>query len=102
MECATTRVGPDNEVITQPKRQFLTQEEAIKHCKYMNSLPDRQSKIAPYKCTTCYKFHVGRNGKQIKEKEKLNKKQLKEFLHPKDYKPPRFFTGFKVVGKIDL
>lgn len=102
MECTTTRISPDNETIIQPKRQFLTQEEAIKHCKYMNSLPERTFKITPYKCSVCYKFHVGRNGNVIKEKEKLNKTELKNFLHPTKYKPKPIMTEIRIIGKINL
>jgi hypothetical protein len=90
MECTTKYVDRINgELIDKPKRKFETLEAAIKHCKQVNSLDDRKFKVVSYKCHVCHKFHVGRNGTDIKPKEKL---KFKEALKPK----------FKIIGKIDL
>jgi len=88
MDCTTKFVDRVNgQLIDKPKRAFDTNEQAISHAKMVNALPDRKFKVVAYKCKTCFKFHVGRNGNNItdKEKDKWNK--------PK---------GFTIVGKIDL
>lgn len=89
MECTTKRLDKDGVLIEKPKKQFSTLEHAIRHCKEENVRDDRTEKVAPYKCKICCKYHVGRNGSIIKEKER---EKLKKELEPK----------FKIVGKIDL
>jgi hypothetical protein len=42
----------------------------------VNALPDRKFKVVAYKCKTCYKFHVGRNGNTITDKEKQKWKSI--------------------------
>jgi transposase-like protein len=49
-------------------------------------LPDRKFKVVAYKCKSCHKFHVGRNGNTISDKEK------------EKWKP----KGFTIIGKINL
>lgn len=88
MGCTTKHVDRvTGQLIDKPKKAFATNEQAIAHAKSVNVLPDRKFKVVAYKCGTCYKFHVGRNGNEIssKEKEKWTKK-----------------VEFKIVGKIDL
>jgi hypothetical protein len=88
MECSTKRIDKDGNLIEKPKKQFNTLDAAIKHCKEENVRDDRTEKVAPYKCTVCCKYHVGRNGSIIKEKEKI---KLRKELEPR----------LKIVGKID-
>ena len=88
MEC-TTKKTHDGIVIEKPKRQYNTLEDAITRCRRDNVREERTEKVAPYKCKTCCKYHVGRNGSLITEKEK---EKLKKLLEPK----------FTIVGKIDL
>lgn len=88
MDCTTKHVNRVTGLLEdKPKRAFATNELAIAHAKQVNSLPDRKFKVVAYKCGTCHKFHVGRNGNEIsnKEKQKWTKK-----------------VEFKIVGKIDL
>lgn len=88
MECTTKYVDRVNgQLIDKPKKAFDTLEQAISHCKVMNALPERKFKIVSYKCKSCHKFHVGRNGNEISAKEKI------KLTKPK---------GFTIVGKIDL
>ena len=92
MECTTTRIDEfSGESVQKEKRKFDTLELAISHCKKMNILPDRIAKIVSYKCNTCHKFHVGRNGNEIKDKERAKNTQKKND-----------FRGFKFLGSIDL
>lgn len=88
MDCTTKIVSRINgQLIDKPKKAFETNELAIAHAKRVNALPDRKFKVVAYKCKTCYKFHVGRNGNEISSKEK------EKWARP---------NGFKIVGKIDL
>lgn len=87
MECSTKIVSRINgELIDKPKKPFDTLEQAIKHAKSVNSLPDRKFKVVAYKCKSCHKFHVGKNGNTISDKEK------------EKWKP----KGFTIIGKINL
>jgi len=89
MECTTIRKDVNGLEFEKPKAKFDTLEKAITHCQKENVREERTEKVAPYKCKTCCKYHVGRNGSLITEKEK---EKLKKLLEPK----------FTVVGKIDL
>lgn len=87
MECTTQIVDRTNgQLVDKPKRPFNDLEAAIRHAKSVNALPDRKFKVVAYKCKCCYKFHVGRNGNTITNKEK------------EKWKP----QGFKIIGKINL
>ena len=88
MECTTKYVNRETGILEDvPKKAFDTLEKAISHCKMINSLPDRKFKIVSYKCKCCYKFHTGRNGNNISNKEK------EKWSKPK---------GFTIVSKIIL
>lgn len=91
MECTTKHINPNTQLLEdKPKKQYPTNEAAIKACKSVNALPNRINKVVPYKCPICFKFHIGRNGKP------LTKKYLEKITKSRE------FTGFKIVGKIDL
>lgn len=71
MECQTLdRYNEQGEPIYNPKQRFNTQDEAIEYAKYVNSLDHIIRKVVPYKCKFCGKYHLGRNGKILKEKER--------------------------------
>lgn len=57
-----------------PKKAFDTLEEAIAIAKIINSQDHVIHKVVSYKCTVCHKFHVGRNGKELKDKERQKHK----------------------------
>ena len=61
-------INEKGERITKPKKKFETLEEAIKECVRVNNKPQTIHKVVSYKCKTCHKFHIGRNGKLIKNK----------------------------------
>ena len=89
MDCTTKIVDRINgQLIDKPKKKFDDLETAIKHAKSANLLRDRTFKVVAYKCKTCHKFHVGKNGAKITNKER-------ERWKPKSHQ-------FKIVGKIDL
>ena len=63
MECKTS-YGKD-------KVKYNTLEEAIAVCKILNKQEKRIHKLVPYKCWTCFKFHVGSNGKLLKKENNI-------------------------------
>ena len=100
------------------KKSFETLKEAILECKVFNAKPKQISKVVSYKCKSCHKYHIGRNGTTLTEKykAKLNAELDKIFgsRRKRNQETERkkiannsddMFTltpNFKVVGKIDL
>jgi len=70
MQCKTfSHINPEtNEMVFKDKRKFDTLEEAITEAKRVNSMPHKINKVVSYKCSECFKFHIGRNGKPIRKK----------------------------------
>jgi len=98
MNCSTlVRIESDGRKVWKPKKVFNTQDEAIEAAKALNSLDHRINKVVPYRCKVCHKYHLGRNGKKIKEKdrERLKKQQI-------TFKPQVKEPDFKVISWIDL
>lgn len=97
-KCDTlVRKKEDGTEVRKPKKKFDTQEEAIEQCKKLNARPQQITKLVPYKCPHCHKFHIGRNGKKISDK--YRKKLIKDNTISNR---PKNLGNFKVVGKIDL
>ena len=93
MQCKTFKnINENGEKVSNDKKQFDTLEEAIAIAKIENAKPNHFLKVVAYKCKECHKYHIGRNGKEIKQKEK--EKLVKELK----INEPRF----RVVGWIDL
>jgi len=63
MECMTT--------FGKPKVKFNTMDEAIEACKRLNKEPKRIHKLVSYKCSKCFKYHIGSNGKLLKHNVNL-------------------------------
>jgi hypothetical protein len=75
MECQTLeRYDKNLQPVYKPKRAFDTQDEAIEVAKYVNSQDHVIHKVVPYRCKVCNKYHLGRNGKELKEKERQKHK----------------------------
>ena len=55
---------------TKSKKQYDTLDEAIKVAKQMNLKPDQRFKLVGYKCNECHKYHIGKNNREIKDKER--------------------------------
>lgn len=68
MECSTLESIVNGLKVYKPKRKFKTLDEAIKQAKYVNGNPNQIHKVVSYKCTICFNYHVGRNGKQINKR----------------------------------
>ena len=91
MECFTFDRIESGEIIQRPKKKFDTLDKAIEVAKYENSKSEHLSKVVAYKCSVCHKYHIGRNGKTLTQKER--DKRTKEINQSK---------RLKIVGKIDL
>ncbi len=79
MECLTLEKYDENgQPVYKPKKAYDTLDEAIEVAKFINSQDHVIHKVVSYKCKKCFKYHVGRNGKELKEKERdKNKTKIK-------------------------
>jgi hypothetical protein len=104
MECTTLdRVEENGVMVMRPKKQFDTLDKAIAVAKIENAKPDHIHKVVAYKCNVCHKYHVGRNGKPLTEKERLKRQREITFeIELKEKKREHALSNLKVVGYIDL
>lgn len=105
MMCDTlVKIDSDGRKEYKHKKAYNTLDEAITQAKKINAREDQVTKLVSYKCTYCHKYHIGRNGKTLtdKDREKYRKelgisiKILGKIDLDKDKK------GFNVLGWIDL
>lgn len=89
MVCNTKTQSEDGTTTWKYKKAFETLDEAISEAKKRNASERQIIKLVGYKCTYCCKYHIGRNGTKLTEKDK--DKYRKELG-----------IGLKIVGKIDL
>ena len=104
MQCTTLERYEENGVkVEKPKKQYNSLDEAIKIAKIENSKDERIHKVVAYKCNVCFKYHIGRNGHLLKDKERDNNKaelkikndKIQNFLsRPKDV--------VKIVGFVEI
>ena len=99
MECKTLeRYDENGKQVLKPKKQFERLDDAIKAAKFENARPERFKKVVAYKCGECHKYHLGRNGNGITEKERLKYQKEMKFKRPTVERQ----ENLKVVGFIDL
>lgn len=78
MECETIERYDENmNPVFKPKLKFETLDDAIEHAKRVNSKDHIIHKVVAYKCSKCHKYHVGRNGKELTDKERNKFKKFK-------------------------
>lgn len=81
MECTTIGSYDENSCpIFKSKKKFNTLDAAIALAKKVNSYEDRIYKVIAYKCKICHYYHIGRNGKEVKEKDRekyINEKRFR-------------------------
>lgn len=63
MECST--------ILGKPKRKFNTLDEAIAMCKKLNAQEQRIHKLVSYKCSKCFFYHIGTNGKLLEHEKNI-------------------------------
>lgn len=82
MECLTLYRYENGLPIYKPKISFNTLDDAIKQAKRFNSNDHVIHKVVAYKCKVCFKYHLGRNGKELKDKDRERYKiELKCRIH---------------------
>lgn len=91
MTCNTLTIGNTKERY-KFKKPYDTLDKAIAEAKKQNLLDDHTHKLVGYKCTYCFKYHIGRNGTLLTEKDKV-KLKAEAVANQKH---------MKVVGWIDL
>lgn len=90
MTCDTlVKTDLDGRKVYKKKEPYNTLDEAILAAKKMNAKESTIHKLVGYKCNYCFKYHIGRNGKLLTDKDR--KKYQTELG-----------IGLKVLGKINL
>ena len=122
MQCRTfSHINDKGGKSYKDKKTFDSLKEAILECKVLNAKKQQITKLVSYKCTQCYKYHIGRNGHVLTEKYKAKLNIELDKLFPSRTKrnkkaerknianrtgnatDPKLPNGlFKVIGKIDL
>jgi hypothetical protein len=106
MNCNTKIISSDGTESWKYKAVFNTLDEAIAEAKKRNASIRQTIKLVGYKCTYCHKYHIGRNGKRLTEKEKEKyRKELGiglKILGKINLEPNQSTSNLKVVGWIDL
>jgi hypothetical protein len=46
-------------------------DDTIIHAKKINSRKEITYKVVAYKCSICFKYHVGRNGNVVTKRERI-------------------------------
>ncbi len=105
MTCDTIiRTELDGKKVYKKKEPYNTLDEAILAAKKQNTKATTIQKLFAYKCSYCSKYHIGRNGKLLNEKDRQKyRKELGinlKILGKIDLDAPK--KGFKVIGWIDL
>jgi hypothetical protein len=78
MNCFTKSIDPLGREIIIEKRKYNTLDEAIEVAKSINLKENRELKLVAYKCRYCFKYHIGKNGKivKMKDRERIKKERI--------------------------
>ena len=76
MECQTLERYENGIPIFKFKKKFNTLDDAIAQAKIINSGDFIIHKVVAYKCKLCLKYHLGRNGKELTDKQHQKYKNL--------------------------
>lgn len=96
MECLTLeRYDESGKGVYKPKLKYKTLDDAIAAAKVANSKDKQLTKLVAYKCSVCFKYHIGRNGKTITDKVRNKNKQ-------EVFKKQINHINLKVIGKIKV
>ena len=80
VKCTTFKyIDAEGNRVEKPKRQYETEEEAMKQAFYLNAYGNSVRKLAAYKCWACGKWHVGRTCHTLTQEDREKyKKKLRE------------------------
>lgn len=70
----------NGELVEKEKRSYETNDDAIIAARKMNIREKTIHKLVAYKCPVCGKFHIGRNGKPIRDKDRERYKKNYELF----------------------
>lgn len=70
----------NGELVEKEKRSYETNDDAIIAARKMNISEKIIHKLVAYKCPVCGKFHIGRNGKPIRDKDRERYKKNYELF----------------------
>lgn len=61
--------------VFKEKQRFETLDEVIGVAKSMNLKDDRKFKVMAYKCQYCHKYHIGKNGNVVSDRDRSKLKK---------------------------
>ena len=62
--------------VLKPKKSYETEKEALKIARFLNTQENIIHKMIAYKCSTCGKWHIGNNGSELTEEDRIHYKKL--------------------------
>ena len=68
------KFGINRELV--PKQAFKTEEEALRMARFLNTKDNVIHKMCAYKCLVCGKWHIGKTGKELTEKDREHAKKM--------------------------
>ena len=71
----------DGKIVYVRKKAYDTDKEEIEAARKLNASQYQITKAVAYKCPKCFKWHIGRNGKLLSQKDKKHYKRLFTFIN---------------------
>ena len=62
--------------VLKPKKSYATEKEALKIARFLNTQENIIHKMIAYKCSTCGKWHIGNNGSELTEEDRIHYRKL--------------------------
>ena len=62
--------------VLKPKKSYETEKEAVNIARFLNTKENIIHKMIAYKCSTCGKWHIGNNGSELTEEDRIHYKNL--------------------------
>ena len=62
--------------VLKPKKSYETEKEALKIARFLNTQENIIHKMIAYKCSTCGKWHIGNNGSELTEDDRIHYRKL--------------------------
>ena len=62
--------------VLKPKKSYETEKEALRIARFLNTKENIIHKMIAYKCSTCGKWHVGSNDKELTEEDRKHYRKL--------------------------
>lgn len=62
--------------VLKPKKSYETEKDALKIARFLNTQENIIHKMIAYKCSTCGKWHVGNNGSELTEEDRIHYRKL--------------------------